>query len=449
VWSAPPLELGIHVAAPWWSTGWARVGFGAAGLLLFSLAALAYRTQLRRRHAQQLAQRQFEWTQRASEAKSSFLATLGHEIRTPMTGVLGMTELLLRTPLAERQRDYAASIQRSGELLLRLVNDALDLARIEAGRLELEDAPVDLPALLQEVAQFQRALALQKGLALEATVVADAPRRVRGDALRLQQILLNLTNNAIKFTEHGRVELRLESGTPETACVFEVRDTGPGLSQEQAARLFRRFSQADGVQTAQRYGGSGLGLAICQELAHAMGGTVQVRSAPGEGTCFRVALPLPVLPDDTAVGPDAAGLGADAPSDAAAVLPPSPRRLLLVEDDATVAAVVEGLLAAQGHDVTHAAHGLAALTALSTATYDAALLDLDLPGLSGPDLARVIRSRDYRLPLLAITARTDPEAEPQARAAGMQGFLRKPVSGATLGQALAELLAGAQGDAAS
>jgi signal transduction histidine kinase/ligand-binding sensor domain-containing protein/CheY-like chemotaxis protein len=433
VWSAPPLALAISVAPPWWSTGPSRLGFAAAGLLLLALAALAYRTTLRRRHAQQLAQRQFEWTRRASEAKSSFLATLGHEIRTPMTGVLGMAELLLRTPLAPRQRDYADAIQRSGELLLRLVNDALDLARIEAGRLELDAAPVELAALLREVAEFQRPLAEQKGLRLQLREPLGGPHRVQGDALRLKQILLNLVGNAIKFTEQGEVELALE-GEGDAGFVFEVCDTGPGLNEEQRARLFRRFAQGDGAQTAQRYGGSGLGLAICQELARAMGGRIEVRSEPGQGTSFRVHLALPVL----AQAPDGAPFARDDIAAAAPERLARPLRLLLVEDDATVAAVVQGLLLAQGHAVVHAPHGLAALTALAGDRFDLALLDLDLPGLSGCDLARMIRTQGHDLPLLALTARTDPVAEPQARAAGMSGFLRKPVTGRALAAAVAE-----------
>lgn len=443
VWSAPPLQLQIAVAAPWWSSGWARSGFAAAALALLGLLALAYRARLRRRHALQLAQRQHEWTQRASAAKSSFLATLGHEIRTPMTGVLGMTELLLRTPMLGHQREYAESIQRSGELLLRLVNDALDLARIEAGRLELESAPFDLQQLLREVLAFQRPLAEPRQLRLSLRLDPAAPRYVRGDALRLQQILLNLTGNALKFTEQGEVELSLEADEASGGIAIAVRDTGPGLSEEQRGRLFRRFSQADGVQTAQRYGGSGLGLAISQELAQAMGGRIEVQSQPGHGSVFRVMLQLEALTPaawHASRGLPVAPLGEPASVAGTDQAAGPGLRLLLVEDDATVAAVVQGLLGLQGHAVTQVPHGLAALTALAAARFDLALLDLDLPGISGPDLARLIRAQGHALPLLALTARADPEAEPQARAAGMQGFLRKPVSSEQLRNAIAQLL---------
>jgi signal transduction histidine kinase/CheY-like chemotaxis protein/sugar lactone lactonase YvrE len=430
VWSAPPLTLAIRVAPPWWDTVWARALFALAALLILVVVAAWYRRRLKDRHATQLAQRQHEWTQRASEAKSSFLATLGHEIRTPMTGVLGMTELLLRTPLNDRQRDYADSIRRSGDLLLRLVNDALDLARIEAGKLELEDAPVDLAGLLRDVADLQRPVAESRGLAYRVSVDADAPRWVRGDALRLQQILLNLGGNAIKFTERGEVMLALQADVaPATLCLM-VSDTGPGLDAEQRSRLFRRFSQADGIRTARQYGGSGLGLAICQELASAMQGRIDVDSEPGRGTTFRVRLPLPIC---------AAPETMRATDDSTAAALPA-RRLLLVEDDATVAAVVAGLLHAQGHVVHHAPHGLAALAELARQSYDLAFVDLDLPGVSGLDLARLIVAQVGAPVLVALTARADSEAESQAHAAGMQGFLRKPVSGVQLAEVLSRHL---------
>jgi CheY-like chemotaxis protein len=203
---------------------------------------------------------------------------------------------------------------------------------------------------------------------------------------------------------------------------FEISDTGPGLSLEQQARLFRRFEQADGARTAARYGGSGLGLAICQELTAEMGGCIEVESAPGEGARFIVVLPLP-----HAIAPNQ--------NDGAQALLASrggPLTLLLVEDDPTVAEVICGLLRAQGHRITHVAHALAAMAEAATGAFDAALLDLDLPGMDGLALALQLRLQGFDRPLLAITARADADAEPQAMAAGFQGFLRKPVTGAML-----------------
>ncbi|WP_255516504.1 sensor histidine kinase, partial [Luteimonas suaedae] len=235
------------------------------GLLLAWWAATAYRTRLRRRNAWQLVQHKRELAEQASEAKTRFLATLGHEVRTPMTGVLGMSELLLETSLDGRQRGYTESIRRAGEHLMRLVNDALDLARIEAGKLQLDPQPFDLRGLLDDVSGLMAPLAQQRGLAYREQVVRGVPQWVRGDAGRVRQILLNLLGNAIKFTEQGQVGLRVEPG--EGLVRFVVSDTGPGLNAEQKQRLFRRFEQAEGARTAARYGGSGLGLAICQELA--------------------------------------------------------------------------------------------------------------------------------------------------------------------------------------
>ena len=432
VWSALPRQIPIHVAPPWWWTPWAMLAWIIAGAMLLVALATLYRRRLKRRHADELAEQQHRLALQASDAKTSFLATMGHEIRTPMTGVLGMTELLLRSPLEPRQRGYAEAIQRSGDMMLRLVNDALDLARIEAGKFELSNEHLDLHGLLRDVVDLLRALAERKSLALGLQLDARAPRLVSGDALRLKQVLLNLGNNALKFTEQGGVDVLLEAAQAPYSVVIAVRDTGPGLDAEQCARLFRRFEQADGANTTRRYGGSGLGLAICQELAAAMGGRIDVASALGHGCEFRLRLPLAVLHADAV--PDAAAPGVpNEPSTAS-----MSRRILLVEDDATVAEVVRGLLEALGHAVVRAGNGLAALTELDLHHFDLAFLDLDLPGINGIDLARLIRARAHTLPLVALTARVDPQAEPMALAAGMNGFLRKPVSGAALAEAISK-----------
>ncbi|WP_147652497.1 hybrid sensor histidine kinase/response regulator [Vulcaniibacterium gelatinicum] len=421
-WSAPR-RIEFTVLPPWWRTGWARALFAAGALFLLAALAAAYRARLRRRHALQLIEHERRLAEQASEAKSRFLATLGHEVRTPMTGVLGMSELLLGTPLTPPQRAQAEAIRRAGEHLLRLVDDALDLARIEAGRLELRDTPFDLAALVAEVVALKAPLAQARGLRFEHALAADVPCWLRGDAVRVRQILLNLLGNAVKFTERGHV--RLAVGRALQGVRFEVADTGPGLDEAQRARLFRRFAQADGAHTHARYGGSGLGLAICQELAGAMGGCIAVDSAPGQGTRFTVELPLA----------EAAPVAAS-PAQAPRVAVAPGVTLLLVEDDPIVADTLAGLLRAQGHTVAHAPHALAALAAVATQRFDLVLLDLDLPGMDGLALARELRAQGCTAPLLAITARADPDAEPQARAAGCAGFLRKPMTNAILAQAV-------------
>jgi signal transduction histidine kinase/streptogramin lyase len=425
VWSAPR-EVAFHVRAAWWQSWWARGAFVLLATLVVLAMAVQYRDRLRRRHALQRMHDERRLAEASSDAKTRFLATFGHEVRTPMTGVLGMTELLQDTPLDGTQRGYVGAIRSAGEHLLRLLNDALDLARIDSGHLELNDEAFDLHRMLDEVAALVGPLARRRGLDFRLQRADDLPRGVLGDCSRIRQILLNLLGNAVKFTERGGVTLRVMRSVDEVR--FVIVDTGPGLSGEQCAKLFRRFQQADGARTAARYGGSGLGLAISTELAQAMGGRIGVQSTPGEGSAFHVDLPL----REVAL-----------PGEDVACASPSVSQtlsLLLVEDDPTVAAVVSGLLQAQGHRVHHAAHGLAALADARLGRYHAALLDLDLPGLDGFALARQLRASGFDAPLVAVTARADAESEPRAFEAGFDAFLRKPVTGAMLRDALARVM---------
>lgn len=419
-------QLVFTITPPWWRSPLALILY--AVLLSGTLASVvsSWRGRVRRRHEWQLAEQKRRLAEQASEAKTRFLATLGHEIRTPMTGVLGMAELLKSTNLDVRQRGQVDAIHGAGCHLLRLVNDALDLARIEADKLVLVEAPVDVQALVADVIALMRPITEQKGLGFVIRLADDAPRWLSGDATRIEQILLNLLGNAIKFTESGEVGLRVEALAPQGLRV-EIHDTGPGLNDEQCSRLFRRFEQAEGVRTSSRYGGSGLGLAISQELAAAMGGRIEVESSPGKGSRFRVDLPLP----------------ASAPVDVVQVSSPTTERqlkLLLVEDDATVADVVSSLLRAQGHEVRHAVHGLAALSEVATARFDIVLLDLDLPGMDGFELARQLRRQGLTMPLIAVTARADVDVEAQAAAAGFDAFVRKPVTSTMLAETINTVL---------
>lgn len=429
VWS-PTRRIEVLVEAPWWRRWWALVCYVIALAMLFWWLAYLYRLRLRRRHEYQMIAQKREVAEQASHAKSRFLANLGHEVRTPMTGVLGMSELLLSTSLDASQQGQVQSIRRAGEHLLRLVNDALDLARIEAGRLELDAVDFDLDMLVEEVVALMRPLADRKGLVLRVDMAPGARGGWRGDPTRIRQILLNLLGNALKFTERGEVALSIETATRHGLRLV-VSDTGPGLDVEQQQRLFRRFEQAEGARTASRYGGSGLGLAICQELALAMGGDIELRSAPGEGTLFTVRLPLE----------RGATMSAHAPPRHREEGMRSARDVLLVEDDAIVADVLIGMLRAQGHRVTHARHALEALTEIATDNFDIALFDLDLPGMDGLALARHLRTRGWTMPMIAITARADSDAESDAKDAGFDAFLRKPLTGDALGDALQDRLA--------
>jgi signal transduction histidine kinase/streptogramin lyase/ActR/RegA family two-component response regulator len=428
-WSSLPMPLRISVQAPPWDRWWAWVSYAVLVFIGAALVLRSWRRRLAQRHRMQMIEQQRQLAEAASAAKTQFLATLSHEIRTPMTGVMGMAELMLTTPLTPLQHDYTKAMQRSGGMLLKLLNDALDLARIEAGRLELEPAPFDPRQLLEDVSQLEQGLAHMKGIRFVLDAAPDLPRRVIGDAVRIKQVLLNLANNALKFTEHGSVTLRAQR--TEQGLVFSISDTGPGIPEASQARLFQRFEQEEGPH---RSAGSGLGLAICRELVEMMNGSIELESRMGHGSTFHVRLPLSEPATASPLPLTDAARGS--------------YRLLLVEDDTIIAAVISGLLEQQGHSVFHVANGLAALAELAHADFDAVLLDLDLPGVDGFQIARLIRQREHdgqRQPIVAVTARSGSEDEMRAQAAGMDGFLRKPLSGEQLAQALARVIARADG----
>lgn len=427
VWQALPHPLQIHVAAPPWHTplAWLLYALAAAALIWFVVHAVRRRTE-RRFHLLAVEDRR-RLAEDASAAKSHFLATLGHEIRTPMTGVLGMAELLEHTGLSARQRGLVDTIQHSGEVLLKLVNDALDLARIEAGRLELDLAPFDPGAVLREVTTMHTSLAAIKGLSMAADVGKDVPRQVLGDAVRVRQILMNLVTNAMKFTERGGVQLSLERNADQ--LLYSVADTGPGLAPKDRERLFKRFEQ--GREAAHSGSGSGLGLAICRELTTLMDGRIELESKPGSGSVFRVSLPCVVAQVQQPRQP---------------VLAPRKalhKRILLVEDDAVVAEVLSGLLETQGHQVRHVEQSLAAMAEIDIEAPDVMLVDIDLPDVDGLELIRMLRARAEpacaRIVIVVVTARADANDEERARSAGADAFLRKPVSGDRLAETLAEV----------
>jgi signal transduction histidine kinase/ligand-binding sensor domain-containing protein/CheY-like chemotaxis protein len=420
--------LHIRVQSPPWLRWWAWLLYACLAIALIFLVLLAWRRRQAHRRRIQLAEQRHLVAEQASAAKSQFLATLSHEIRTPMTGVIGMAELLLGTPLNEAQREYAQSVQRASHVLLKLLNDALDMARIEAGKLVLEPAPFDARALVQDVERLQKGMAKAKGLAFRVQVDDEVPPSLVGDALRIRQVLFNLANNAVKFTERG--EVAMHAGWKDGFLTLDISDTGPGIPETSRVRLFRRFEQDEGPK---RSIGSGLGLAICNELVSLMGGSLILESTLGQGSTFRVHLPLQVAPEESQANRESPAGWEDCSLN-----------VLLVESDPTVTDAIRGMLERQGHRVCCATHGLNALAELAQAPHDVVVLDLDLPGIDGFQLTQLIRqstSAGEHVPIIAISTRTRAEEVAHGHQVGIDGFLRKPLTGMQLSSALVTALA--------
>ena len=374
----------------------------------------------------------------ASEAKTRFISTVSHELRTPMTGVTGMLDLLLDEQLAPQALGYAQAARRSASSLLTLVDDLLDIAKIEAGRLELEERPVTIRSLAEEVREVVAAAAGQRGIELLVTVDEQVPVTVLGDAGRLRQVLLNLVGNAVKFTEEGRVTLAVTRTGPDRGgrapLAFTVRDTGAGIDPDLLPALFDAFTQAD-QSTSRRFGGTGLGLAIVRQLTELMGGRIQVESTPGEGSTFWLALELPVTepaasPPDPAEGRGSSQAGRRAPSVARQVGGWHGRhRVLVVEDNEINQALARAHLEDLGCEVTVVPDGAEGASSVIAGGYDLVLMDCLMPGVDGFEATRRIRraaSQWRHTPVVALTANATEEHAAACWDAGMDDVLAKP-----------------------
>jgi signal transduction histidine kinase/ActR/RegA family two-component response regulator len=374
-----------------------------------------------------------EEARRAGEAKARFLATMSHEIRTPMNGVLGMAQLL-KTSAQGSQKDQVETLIQSGEFLMSILNDILDLSRIDADRMSLVVAPQDLGGLARELTGFWSAAAAQKGLELTLDIDPALPAALVMDGRRVRQVLFNLVGNALKFTPQGRVGVAL-TGEPDsdgTARLrISVRDSGIGIAPDKLPRLFDAFTQADD-SSRRDFGGTGLGLAICRQLTELMGGRLWAESLPGRGSTFHVELTLPIA--ETAVAAEPA-----APARPAAA---RPLNILAVDDNAVNLMVLEQILAAFGHQVSRAASGPEALERLAVAAFDLVLMDIQMPGMTGIEALAALRGQpgpNQDTPVIAVTADVLTRDRKAYVALGFDGQVSKPVQIPALTTELAAL----------
>jgi signal transduction histidine kinase/ActR/RegA family two-component response regulator len=395
-------------------------------LALTALAQLRWETQANRRLRDERAV-----ADAANQAKSQFLANVSHEIRTPMNAVLGMAELLAKTELDAEQRRYVDVFRSSGQALFELINDLLDISKIEAGRLALEPGHFHLHTLVNETLTLMRPRAEAQGLALLLEFDASAEGWVQGDAKRLAQVLLNLMSNAVKFTRSGSITLSARR-EPDGQLVMTVRDTGIGIAPSKHELIFQPFTQADGSVT-RFFGGTGLGLSISRSLVQMMGGRIWLDSQPGQGSTFFIALPLPAVaaPEHTVPAPPVP-----------AVEPAVPQRILLCEDNEVNVLVIEAMLQPFGHQITVAENGALGLQCLREQAFDLVLMDVQMPGMDGHTATRELRRLEAqqgwpRTPVIALTANAFDSDERRSIEAGCDDHLTKPISQTALLQALA------------